>query len=132
MADEDDLADWLQRHGLGGLAASLRSHDVDLALLPHLTEADLKEAGLSLGQRRRLMLALQNDEAGSAPEPKRRAERRRLSVLFVDLVGSTALAARLDPEVTRAVMRAFQNTVAGEIGRYQGHLAKFLGDGVLA
>ncbi|MGD9511829.1 MAG: AAA family ATPase, partial [Geminicoccaceae bacterium] len=130
MADADDLAGWLERHGLGALAAKLRAHDLDLGLLPHLTADDLKEAGLSLGQRRRLMLALRSD--GAEPTPERRAERRRLSVLFVDLVGSTALAARLDPEETRAVMRAFQNMAAGEIARYQGHLAKFLGDGVLA
>ena len=60
------------------------------------------------------------------------AERRQLSVLFVDLVGSTALSARRDPEETRQILRRYQNTVAGEIARFDGYVAKFMGDGVLA
>ena len=60
------------------------------------------------------------------------AERRQLTVMFVDLVGSTALAERLDPEEMGAVLRAYQNAVAGEIARLEGHVAKFMGDGVLA
>jgi predicted ATPase/class 3 adenylate cyclase len=68
-----------------------------------------------------------------APQPKQgEAERRQLSVMFVDLVGSTALSARLDPEDMREVIRNYQNAVAGEITRFEGHVAKFMGDGVLA
>jgi class 3 adenylate cyclase/predicted ATPase len=73
-------------------------------------------------------------EAASPPPamPKRSAERRQLTVLFCDLVGSTALSGRLDPEVMGEVLRAYQNAVAGEVARFEGHVAKFMGDGVLA
>ena len=108
----------------------LLANGIDLQLLPRLAEADLKEMALSLGQRRRLMLALQAARGADGPQP--RAERRRLTVLFVDLVGSTVLSARLDPEELHELIRSFQNAAAGEIGRFAGHLAKFLGDGALA
>src|SRR4051794_10286896 len=93
VATGADLARWLERHGLAALAPVLSAHDIDLDVLPHLSEADLKELGLSLGQRRRLGLALREAPVVLGPVP--RAERRRLTVLFVDLVGSTALSARL-------------------------------------
>lgn len=121
------LAQWLDRHGLAALAGAFSRHDIDLDLLPQLSDADLKELGLSLGQRRRLGKALST----LLDEPQG-AERRQLTILFVDLVGSTALSARLDPEELREVIRAFQNVAAGEVARYQGHVAMLLGDGVLA
>ena len=67
-----------------------------------------------------------------APTAPSQAERRQLTVMFVDLVGSTALSARLDPEDMREVIRAYQDAVAGEVARFEGHVAKFMGDGVLA
>ena len=129
MEDADGLAIWLERHGLAALAPRLAGHDIDLKLLRQLTEPDLMAAGLSLGQRRRLALAIEA-ESGERPIVPR-AERRRLTVLYVDLVGSTALSARLDAEELHELIRTFQNAIAGEVGRFAGHLAKFLGDGAL-
>src|SRR5687768_9671041 len=70
--------------------------------------------------------------AAAVPAPASIAERRQLTVMFVDLVGSTALSSRLDPEDMGAILHVYQNTVAGEIARVQGHVAKLMGDGVLA
>ena len=103
-----------------------------------LTGDDLKDIGIvSLGHRKKLLeaiAALAAAPAPSRPRPGRRhsAERRQLTVMFVDLVGSTALSARLDPEDMREVLRGYQNAVAGEIARFEGYVAKFMGDGVLA
>jgi class 3 adenylate cyclase len=97
--------------------------------------------GLNLGGRKRLLKAIAALDAGpaqdrttepsTASEVPREAERRQLTVMFVDMVGSTELAARLDPEDMREVIRCYQNAVAGEIGRFEGDVAKFMGDGVL-
>ena len=145
-----ELADWLKRHGLENLAGSMEENDIDIDLLPDLTEQDLKDLGLSIGQRRRLQKALakENDErppppgdgnevaatdpTGASTGPRDVAERRYLTVLFCDLVGSTELSRRLDPEEIRDLMRAYQDAVAGVITRYGGYVAKYLGDGVLA
>jgi class 3 adenylate cyclase len=97
-----------------------------------LTEDDVKELGLPLGPRRRLLAALGILRSEAAPSPRDEAERRQLTVMFVDLADSTALATRLDPEAMREVLRGYQNTVAGEITRVGGHVAKLMGDGVLA
>ena len=118
----------------------LKSHDVTLDVLPDLTEQDLRELGLSLGIRRKLERAIRTDPPASSLGPKPAPEqtsaasapdRRQLTVMFVDLVGSTALSRKLDPEDLRQIIRSYQNTVAGEIARYHGHIAQFLGDGVL-
>jgi class 3 adenylate cyclase len=120
-------------------------NDVDCELLCRLTSDDLKDIGVaSLGHRRRLLDAIaslnstpHDAPVSSAPalaiasrQPD--AERRQLTVMFIDLVGSTALSAKLDPEDMREIIRLYQNTVAGEITRFEGHVAKFMGDGVLA
>jgi class 3 adenylate cyclase/predicted ATPase len=147
-----DVGAWLHGLGLGQYEQAFRDNAVDAEVLPELTGEDLKDLGVSLvGHRRRLLAAVAALREGSAspstpssradvvppvasgpvaraPEP----ERRQLTVMFVDLVGSTALSSRLDPEEMREVIRAYQNTVAGEIARFEGHVAKFLGDGVLA
>ena len=131
---------WLEAHELASLNDLLAANDVDLEVLPELTEADLKELGLSLGQRRRLTRALRQsastetrtDPKSQAPSRSNGAERRQLTVMFVDLVGSTAMSTRLDPEEMGELIRLYQNTVAGEIARFDGHLAKFMGDGILA
>ena len=114
-------------------------------VLPALTDADLRELGVaSLGHRKRLLAAIAALAVSDRAEHSLRssptthgaritqAERRQLTVMFVDLVDSTALSSRLDPEDMREVLHAYQNTVAGQIARVEGHVAKLMGDGVLA
>ena len=142
-----DVAAWLCGLGLGQYEQAFRDNDVDADLLPTLTVEDLRELGVaSLGHRKRLLAAIvalvprtdpQAAAASPAPTPQSsstgsQAERRQLTVMFVDLVGSTALSACLDPEEMGEVLRAYQDRVAGEVIRFEGHVAKFMGDGVLA
>ena len=111
----DELECWLSPLGLAQLAPVLRANDVDLEILPELSEADLEKLGISLGQRKKLLKAaasLPQSSSSAAPQMAARpdlsavssAERRQLTVMFCDLVGSTALAARLDPEDMREVI----------------------------
>jgi class 3 adenylate cyclase len=135
-----DIAEWLVGLGLRKYAAIFAAHEIDLELVRLLTEDDVRELGLPIGPRRKLLhaiAALRGDTAPApvpSPAPERRdeAERRHLTVMFVDLASSTNLSTRLDPEAMRDVLRAYQNAVAGEIGRVGGHVAKLMGDGVLA
>jgi class 3 adenylate cyclase/tetratricopeptide (TPR) repeat protein len=142
-----DVAAWLESLGLGQYAEAFAANDVDATLLPRLTADDLRDLGVaSVGHRRRLLDAIaalgEADEPPLAPQAQSdrpidavrpaEAERRQLTVMFVDLVGSTALAGQLDPEDMGALIRAYQNAVAGEIMRFEGHIAKYMGDGVLA
>jgi class 3 adenylate cyclase len=128
----DDVAAWLKGLGLERYAPAFAAHDVDAALLPRLTGPDLEAIGVtSVGHRRKLLEAIAM-LARPAPAPRRDGERRRLTVMFVDLVGSTRLSRQFDPEALHDVMRAYQTAVAGAIARLAGHLAKFLGDGVVA
>jgi class 3 adenylate cyclase/predicted ATPase len=139
-----DVGAWLRGLGLGQYEPVFRDNDIDVDLLATLTADDLRELGIvSLGHRKRLLAAaatLAEPPADLRPSPAPRAfhpsaaqpERRLLTVVFCDLVGSTALSGRLDPEEMREVLRAYQNAVAGEVARYGGHVAKFMGDGVLA
>ena len=111
------------------------------AALPHLTDQDLKDIGVLLGHRR-VMLAAISKLAGTAPrhlsrtaqaepKPQDTAERRQVTVMFSDLVGSTALSARMDPEDLREVISAYQKCVAETVQRFGGFVAKYMGDGVL-
>jgi class 3 adenylate cyclase/predicted ATPase len=135
-----DVGEWLRGLGLGRYERAFRDNDIDAGLLPTLTADDLRELGVaSLGHRKRLLAAtavlagLPADAHRPPPAPTTlQAERRQLTVAFVDLVGSTALSGRLDPEDMREVLRTYQNTVTGEIARVDGHVAKLMGDGVLA
>jgi class 3 adenylate cyclase len=133
-----DVGAWLRDLGLGQYEQAFRDNDVDARVLPGLTADDLKEIGVASVGHRRLMLeaiaALSAGAASAAPAAHAPivAERRQLTVMFVDLVGSTELSHRLDPEEMDHVLRAHQNTVAGEVARFEGHVAKFMGDGVLA
>jgi class 3 adenylate cyclase/tetratricopeptide (TPR) repeat protein len=129
-----DIGEWLRGLGLQSYEKTFRDNGIDLEVLPRLTVDDLKEIGVrAVGHRRKIL-----DAAGCLPaDPQTSAaplgaERRQLTVMFVDLVGSTDLSRRVDPEELREIMRAYQNTVAGEIARLEGHVAKFLGDGILA
>src|SRR5215208_6080619 len=140
-----EVAAWLRTLGLERYEPAFRDNAIDADVLPELTDEHLKELGLPLGHRLKLLKAVAVLRQGpalpaavvpSAEPPGMRntaqAERRQLTVMFADLVGSTALSAALDPEEMRDVIRAYQNTVAGEITRFEGHVAKYLGDGVLA
>ena len=138
------IADWLQRLGLGQYAKAFAENDINFAVLPDLTDQDLKELGVaSLGHRRQLLRAiteLKGSEEGTrkpstediAPiAPHDTAERRQVTVMFSDLVGSTALSARMDPEDLREVISAYQKCVAETVRRFGGFVAKYMGDGVL-
>ncbi len=146
-----NIRSWLEAIGLGQYADAFESNDVDLDVLAELNDADFANLGLSLGHRRKLLKALRDgiqhsfvEQAPSqsaeehtprdsaAPNAAPGAERRQLTVMFCDLVGSTALSERLDPEDLRALMRAYRQPCAKVIERYEGHVAQFLGDGVMA
>jgi class 3 adenylate cyclase/predicted ATPase len=140
-----DVAVWLQELGLEQYERAFRDNDIDREVLPKLTAEDLTGLGvISIGHRRKLLAAAAALREGASPvEPppaERRlaapavseAERRRLTVMFVDLVGSTELSARLDPEEMNEVLRLYRTTVAAEIAWFEGHVAKLMGDGVLA
>jgi class 3 adenylate cyclase len=133
-----DVSRWLAEQGLGHYADTFAENGIAGDILHELTDDELKELGLNLGGRKRLLKAIaalnvaptadppQRAEA-AAPGVPREAERRQLTVMFVDLVGSTELAARLDPEEMREVIRAYQHAVTAEVARFEGHVAKFMG-----
>ena len=139
-----DIVVWLRSLGLGKYEAAFRENEIDETVLPNLTAEDLKDLGVSVvGHRRKLLdaiAALRTDTGGKAPSvdvatapsapnvsPQDRAERRQVTVLFSDLVGSTALSARMDPEDLREVISAYQKCVADTVQRCGGFVAKFLG-----
>src|SRR5215472_55369 len=136
-----EVADWLRSLGLERYEPSFRENEIDWAVLPELTDADLEKLGLSLGARKRLLKAIAGLSAevrpasvteAVSPAITQAAERRQLTVMFVDLVNSTELSRRLGPEEMRDVVRVYQNAVVDEIKRFEGHVANFWGDGVLA
>ena len=131
----DDIAKWLEGFGLGPYAQAFAENGIDLDILPSLSDDDLRELGLNLGDRRRVQraLQLQSSEIGAPTAPTlssdksalpAEAERRQLAVMFCDLVGSTELSHRLDPEDLREVMRRYQDTVAGLVARFEGHVCR--------
>jgi SAM domain (Sterile alpha motif)/Adenylate and Guanylate cyclase catalytic domain len=131
---------WLRRLGLEQYASAFAEHRVDWQVLPKLTADDLKEIGVVAVGHRRLLLDAIAGLAGAPPDRSKgipsaalpvTAERRQLTVIFCDLVGSTALAGRLDPEDMRDVIGAYHRVVAEEIARFGGFVAKYMGDGVL-
>jgi class 3 adenylate cyclase len=135
-----DIVAWLEQIGLAKYGEAFRENAIDFDVLPELDEDELKELGLPLGDRKRLLRAIAelNETAANRSQVTRTAsispsaERRQLTVLFVDLVGSTALSQRLDPEDLREVIRGYNETVARTIRDGGGFVAKFMGDGVLA
>jgi class 3 adenylate cyclase len=140
MAAMQQIADWLKTLGMSEYAERFTESDIDTSVLRDLTDQDLKELGVSLGHRRKMLRAIA-ELTGAAPtspqlvltEPKSQdaAERRQVTVMFSDLVGSTALSARMDPEDLREVISAYQNCVAETVRRFGGFIAKYMGDGVL-
>ena len=140
------IADWLEKLGLGQYAQRFVENEITLPILPDLTDADLKELGVSaLGHRRLLLRAIAELADIQKPTPKPAAaatataiaekrdsaERRQVTVMFSDLVGSTALSARMDPEDLREVISTYQKAVANTVQRFGGFVAKYMGDGVL-
>jgi len=129
---------WLEELDLGKYADVFIDNEVGLRDLPHLTDDDLREIGLPLGPRRRIMGAIQDlaaapvESDGAGPPSTASAERRLLTVMFCDLVGSTELSHRLDPEDLREVMRLYQDAVSAVITDHDGYVASYLGDGVMA
>ncbi len=138
-----DLGAWLRSLGLAEYEAAFRENRIDEAVLPKLTAEDLKELGVSaLGDRRKLLDAIATLHANISPmpaaaarvtetSPRDVAERRQVTVMFSDLVGSTALSARMDPEDLREVIMAYQKCVVETVRRFGGYVAKYMGDGVL-
>jgi class 3 adenylate cyclase len=136
-----DVGAWLRGLGLGQYQSTFRENEIESDVLSELTESDLEKLGLPLGPRKRILKAIANLDGAERPagatslaRPSRQdtAERRQLTVMFCDLAGSTALSARLDPEDMRQVIRAYQDACSGVIARYDGFVAKFMGDGILA
>lgn len=142
-----DIRDWLESLGLAQHTKVFVDNDVDLDVLPHLTESMLKEMGLSIGVRAKVMAGIKSlksvPEITSATENAagvsldersgvmRDAERRHLTVMFCDLVGSTALAESMDPEDLRALIGAYQSAARIVVERYEGNVAQYLGDGIM-
>jgi class 3 adenylate cyclase len=141
------IADWLKRLGVEQYVHCFDENDIDFSVLCDLNDQDLEKIGVvSLGHRRKLLRAiadLKNIEKNApaptvssaappgVPRPQDFAERRQVTVMFSDLVGSTALSARMDPEDLREVISAYQNCVTETVRRFGGFIAKYMGDGVL-
>ena len=140
------IADWLKKLGMSEYAERFAESDIDIDVLSELTDHDFDRLGVSLGHRRKILRAIRElsaspiaasmERQASAPTvpepaPKDTAERRQVTVMFSDLVGSTALSARMDPEDLREVISAYQKCVAETVQRFGGFVAKYMGDGVL-
>ena len=138
------IAEWLQKLGLGQYAQPFAENDISFSILPDLTDQDLKELGVgSLGHRRQLLRAITELKGGETGTPKPAteyiepvtphdtAERRQVTVMFADLVGSTALSARMDPEDLREVIAAYRKCAAETVRHLGGFVSQYLGDGVL-
>jgi hypothetical protein len=129
------VADWLEKLGMSEYAQRFAENGINVAALPHLTDQDLKEIGVLLGHRRILLAAI-GKLAGAAataehtpaaePKPQDTAERRQVTAVFSDLVGSTALSARMDPEDLREIISAYQKCVTETVRRFGGHVAKYM------
>ena len=140
-----DIGGWLRSLGLERYEAVFRENEINEKVLPNLTAEDLKDLGVSIVGHRRTLLdaiaALRAESNPKEPPPKSvqaadtpskgTAERRQVTVMFSDLVGSTALSTRMDPEDLREVISAYQKCVADTVRRFGGFVAKYMGDGVL-
>jgi class 3 adenylate cyclase len=133
------IAEWLGSLGMSEYAHRFAENDVDETVLRDLTDQDLKDLGVSLGHRRKMLRAIADAQAAATTvgkpetEPPRQdqAERRQVTVMFCDLVGSTALSASMDPEDLREIIAAYQKSVAESVCHFDGFVAKYMGDGVL-
>src|SRR5450755_2370308 len=144
-----DLAEWLGRHGLGQYAQTFAENNIEYSVLPDLTENDLKKLGVSLGHRKKLFRAIEALTAARQPTgtttavsnvtvvspplvQPREAEFRQITVMFCDLVGSTQLSEKLDPEDFQKLIDAYRGECSTAIRRYGGEVARYFGDGVMA
>jgi class 3 adenylate cyclase/predicted ATPase len=143
-----DLAEWLQTNGLGQYAQTFAENHIDYAVLPDLTENDLEKLGIPLGHRKKLLRAIDALSVASqasvktevsnigakvvSPSQHREAEFRQITVMFCDLVGSTQLSEKLDPEDFQKLIDAYRAECRTAIGRYEGQVARYFGDGVMA
>jgi class 3 adenylate cyclase len=134
------IADWLEKLGMPEYAQRFAENGIDVSVLRYLTDQDLEKIGVLLGHRRKMLAAIAElvgavqappQPALDESKPKDIAERRQVTVMFSDLVGSTALSARMDPEDLREVISAYQKCVAQTVQRFGGFVAKYMGDGVL-
>ena len=144
----NDISDWLEALGMPEYLEQFIENDVDVLVLAHLTDQDLKELGVTLGHRRKMLSAIQRREPSTSartsptlspsaapavsPTIRAAAERRQLTVMFCDLVGSTALSRRVDPEDMREIIGAYHRCCTSLVQRHGGFVAKYMGDGVLA
>jgi len=130
------LSTWLSVHGLDDLFETLLAHGVDMDVVPALSENDLIEIGANLGQRKRFLIAatelsntLANERREANTRPEIKPERRQLIVVFCDLVGSSALSEKLDPEEMRELLQAYQTVCQTVAARFGGFIAQYLGMG---
>src|SRR6266536_1239506 len=140
VSTDDEITTWLDGIGLAQYATIFAENAIDLDVLSDVSEADLERLGVALGHRKRMLRAIASlpgarpaagaSGTGRAP-PLSEPERRQLTVLFCDLVGSTALAVKLDPEDLREVVRGYQSSCAAVVTQMGGHVARFMGDGLL-
>ncbi len=136
-----EISDWLRKLGMSEYAERFAENGIDVSVLRHLTDQDLKDIGVLLGHRRKMLAAIA--ELGGAVlatpqpaltqrKPQDAAERRQLTVMFCDLAGSTALSAQLDPEDLRRIIGAYHERCVEVITKSGGFVARYMGDGVLA
>src|SRR5215813_5324625 len=136
------IADWLEKLGLSEYTARFPENGIDISVLRYLTDQDLKDIGVLLGHRRKMLAAISeltgpipvtSEAAAVETQPKTQdsAERRQVTVMFSDLAGSTALSARMDPEDLRELISAYQKCAVEAVRRFGGFVARYMGDGVL-
>ena len=137
------ISDWLGAQNLSQYADVFAENDIDLEILPNLSEQDLERLGMSMGHRKKLLKAISEGASFAAAAPSAaleiskgsqsdgEGERRQLTVMFCDLVNSTAMSERLDPEEMREVIRGYQRSTTSVIELFDGHIAQYLGDGLL-
>ena len=136
-----DIAEWLEAIGLSEYAQRFAENGIDICVLPYLTDHDFSEIGVLLGHRRKMQAAIGRLAGASTSPPassavsgpqRELAERRQVTVLFSDMVGSTALSSQMDPEDLREIISSYQNCVTQIVRRFGGFVARYMGDGVLA
>jgi len=135
----EEIADWLEKLGMSEYTQSFTEHRIDVSVLRYLTDQDLKDLGIPLGHRRKILAAIGELTGTARATPKfaagkepgtDAAERRQITVMFSDLVGSTALSTRMDPEDLQGVIEAYQGACSATIARYGGHVSQYRGDGI--
>jgi class 3 adenylate cyclase len=135
------IADWLKELGMSEYTERFAENRIDLSVLPDLTDQHLEKLGIALGDRLKILRAIREfsgaavaaaqSPAATARVAQDSAERRQLTVMFCDLVGSTSLSARLDPEDLRGIIGAYHSCCTEQVERNGGFVAKYMGDGVL-